>query len=609
MRNLVFLLILITSHVLAETAAFDPATNVLTVPSVQINTQLYSTTQVALPANGKWAVVGIGAEGVSHTADTAVFDLNTQVLMLPSLRVGPRLYSTSQVALPADGQWAAVSVGAERAAPASTLAVTPTSISGKTGDNIKFTISGGNSPYSVTSNNYKVASAGAAEKAVTYYSTTPPGTAPQAESTVYFGVKGAAQIQVTDAAGNTMPVSAISAGGGASSEFAVSPVSITGRPGETAKFIISGGTPPYYVFSNNSNVAKNATSSSDYYYSTSPADTIPQAEATIIMGSQGVAQIQVRDATYSSTKVVSVSVTNSASTGTSSTTTADRDVCWEIPPTYNYGTYDYNGKISPFTISPAAITASANESLTLAVGGGTPPYSIISTRSTIATATLSPGANRCQATATISTLTAGAVMIIATDGVGKQVSATITVTVNDVKITPFAVSPATVTTRMGEPIMINIVGGKPPYRVSSSREFVANPDSGTYYSTTPSSDAPQAEAVLRTHSSGDATITISDADGSQKTVTVTVSALPFGVSPATATARSGEPVKVTIAGGRPPYRLSTSNSFIAYPDSGIYDTGMTWAEATIRTRSPGTATITINDSDGHQTTVTISVTR
>lgn len=516
-RNLAILFIFLTGHAWAETAAFDPATNVLTVPSVQINTQLYSTTQVALPANGRWAVVGIGAEGVSHTADTAVFDLNTQVLTMPSLRVGPRLYSTTQVALPADGQWAAVSVGVEKAASANALTVTPNTISGKIGETVKFNISGGSSPYVVSSNAYNVAYVGSAY------------------------------------------------------------------------------------------------SSSKTYYSTSPEGSVPQAEATVIFSGEGGAQIQVRDAANT---VVVVSATG---TGIGSSTAADGDVCWEVPPSsysgvpyYYYGVnygINFAGTRSPFSISPATITAGANESLTLAVGGGTPPYSIISTRSTIATAKLLPGANRCQATATISTLTAGTVIVIATDGVGKQVSATITVTVNDVKITPFTVSPATVTTRMGEPIMINIVGGKPPYRVSSSRELVANPDSGTYYSSTPSIDAPQAEALLRTHSSGDATITISDADGSQKTVAVTVSSLSFGVSPATAAARTGEPVKITIAGGRPPYRLSTSNSFIAYPDSGIYDTGMTWAEATIRTRSPGTATITINDTDGHQTTVSITVAR
>ncbi|MFA7241511.1 MAG: hypothetical protein WC091_15470 [Sulfuricellaceae bacterium] len=162
---------------------------------------------------------------------------------------------------------------------------------------------------------------------------------------------------------------------------------------------------------------------------------------------------------------------------------------------------------------------------------------------------------------------------------------------------------------MGEPITLNIVGGKPPYRVSSSREFVAYPDSGTYNSTTPSGYAPQAEAMVRTRNSGVATITVSDANGNQKTVAVTVSDLQFGVSPTAATARSGEPIKITIAGGRPPYLLSTSNSFIAYPDSGIYETAMTWVEATIRTRSPGATIITINDADGHQTAVAITVTR
>jgi len=417
-RKLVFILFLLAGHALAETAAFDPATNVLTVPSVQIDSQLYSTTQVALPTDGKWSVVGIGTAAATPTTDTAVFDLNTQVLTVPSLRVGPRLYSTTQVALPADGQWAAVSIGAERAATTS----------------------------------------------------------------------------------NTL--------------------------------------------------------------------------------SQGA--------------------------------------CWDIPPGTTCSQYDSaqkctsytttQGTKTPLVVSPTTIAANTHEPLTLAIGGGTPPYNVTSSRNAVASVgSVEQSNNPCQASANISTLVAGEAIITVTDSAGKQVSATLTV--SDIQVPPFAVSPTTVTTRMGEPITLNIVGGKPPYRVSSSREFVAYPDSGTYNSTTPSGYAPQAEAMVRTRNSGVATITVSDANGNQKTVAVTVSDLQFGVSPTAATARSGEPIKITIAGGRPPYLLSTSNSFIAYPDSGIYETAMTWVEATIRTRSPGATIITINDADGHQTAVAITVTR
>ena len=521
MRHFLFLLLFMACQVMAETAAFDPNTGILTVSSVQIDNTIFSTTQVALPADGKWSVVGVGSQAAGSTTDTAVFVPTSNLLTIPSVRVGARLFSTTQVALPMDGKWAVLGIGEERAAPASNLTVTPESITGKTGEIIKINVFGGTPPYRVYSSDYSVASIG------TRYN------------------------------------------------------------------------------------------SSETYYSTSPAGSPPQADVTVIIGVVGTLQIRVIDAN-GGVKVVSVTSTGA---NTALGTTSSGTACVKVLNDYNYYSYYYSGYVysyTPFSMSPATITAKISEQLTLALGGGTPPYSVISSRNGIASVgPIVAGTNPCQASVVVSALATGTVQLIAVDSLGERVSTNITVSIDDVQISPFTVSPTTVTAGVGEAIRVNIVGGKPPYHLSSSRDFVAGPDSGTYSPVTTPGNVPQAEAVIQTHNPGTATITLSDESGKQATVTVTVNndvqiSSPFSVSPTTASVRAGAPIKINISGGRPPYHLSSSYDFVAKPESGMYNPATTpgrvpQVEATIQTRSPGTATIAVSDESGKQASVSVTV--
>lgn len=403
-RKLVFIFLFLAGHAMAENAAFDPKTNVLTLPSVQVDTKVYSTTQVALPVDGKWSLIGMGAESPAVTADTAVFDVNSNVLTVPSLRIGSQLYSPTQVVLPADGQWATLRVGTVSAAPASTLAVTPNSITGATGNAVKLNISGGSPPYVVSSSDFDVASVGSVHNvSKTYYSVSPTSLAPQAVATIIIGNMGTAQTWVTDAVGDAIAI----------------PVTSTG-------------------------------------------------------------------------------ITNTLET-----------VCVTPSGDPSKPTLAY----APLSISPTSIVARTSELLTLFIGGGAPPYSVVSSRNVIAgVSPVSISANPCHASVTVSTLTVGTVNIVATDTRGALASTTITVTEGT-----FAISPTTASVRAGAPIKISIVGGRPPYQVSSSYNFVAHPDKGTY-----ESSSPNVEATIRTRSPGTATITVSEADGHQATVAVTV---------------------------------------------------------------------------------------
>jgi len=173
------------------------------------------------------------------------------------------------------------------------------------------------------------------------------------------------------------------------------------------------------------------------------------------------------------------------------------------------------------SISPAAINAGPGEQVRFGIGGGKPPYLVISSRPTVATPVGSI-LQSCEyyAQALFNANSVGESEIIVYDALGNTASAK--VNQSGLPVNAFSISPTSVTARTGETIKINIVGGWPPYQVSSSRSFVAWTESGTYNSVSPPGSADSAEATIHTRSQGVATITVSDAGGGQLSVTVTV---------------------------------------------------------------------------------------
>lgn len=173
------------------------------------------------------------------------------------------------------------------------------------------------------------------------------------------------------------------------------------------------------------------------------------------------------------------------------------------------------------SISPSTIEAGPNEQLNFGIGGGTPPYQVTSSRSAVATVSGSlPQSCTPYAEAHVNTRSVGSSEIIVYDMAGNKASATIKQ--SGLPVNAFAISPTSVSAATGESIKINIVGGWPPYQVSSSRSFVAWVESGTYNSTSSPGNAYRAEATIHTRSKGTATITVSDAGGGQLSVTVNV---------------------------------------------------------------------------------------
>lgn len=173
------------------------------------------------------------------------------------------------------------------------------------------------------------------------------------------------------------------------------------------------------------------------------------------------------------------------------------------------------------SISPTSIKSGPSEHIYFGIGGGKPPYLVVSSRSSVATLVGSiPQSCDYYAQAHFFTQSVGETDIIVYDAAGNMASAKLNQ--SGVAVNTFSISPTNVSANTGETIKINIVGGWPPYQVSSSRSFVAWTESGTYNSTASAGNAPSAEATIHTRSKGTATITVSDAGGGQLSVTVIV---------------------------------------------------------------------------------------
>ncbi len=176
--------------------------------------------------------------------------------------------------------------------------------------------------------------------------------------------------------------------------------------------------------------------------------------------------------------------------------------------------------------------------------------------------------------------------------------------------TALSISPATIEAGPNEQINFGIGGGRPPYQVTSSRSTVA-----TISGSIPQSCTPYAEAHINTHGVGSSEIIVYDMAGNKASATIKQSGLPvnaFAISPTSVSAATGETIKINIVGGWPPYQVSSSRSFVAWVESGTYNSASSpgnayRAEATIHTRSKGTATITVSDAGGGQLSVAVNV--
>lgn len=182
-----------------------------------------------------------------------------------------------------------------------------------------------------------------------------------------------------------------------------------------------------------------------------------------------------------------------------------------------------------------SVTLRPNQSLQFSVRGGVAPYSVNSSDSSIASASIS---------GSMVTVTgqpkAGTATLVVTDSTGVTLNVSVTVQVGTL-----ATSPTSITGTAGTSNTITINGGLAPYSVSSSNTTVA------------SASVSGSSVSVGLLSQGSSDIKITDAAGQAVVVAVTVTSNILQVSPANQTVNELSTTVTTvtylIAGGTAPY--------------------------------------------------------
>lgn len=311
----------------------------------------------------------------------------------------------------------------------------------------------------------------------------------------------------------------------------VSPATVSVVAGGTQQFTATGGTPPYA-----------------WTVANAAMGTITTANGLFTAGAiAGSTSILVRDNVGVQTQA---SVTVTAAT---------------IP-----------AAPTPLALAPVASSISVNQTATLTITGGTPPYIWSTSNPTIASIT--PNAN--PSTAVLRGLRAGSVTVSARD----SATSPATVASGNIAVAAAATAPAALSVNtptsligVGLPATLSVGGGTPPYTWSSNAPGIL---------TLPVTTGSTVNAVGQATGSG--TVTVRDSLGATG-ISALITVRSVQVQNGASTIQIGQTVNFSATGGRAPYTWSTSQAAIAtvLPTTG----GLTGVAA-------GTVTVTATDADG-----------
>jgi len=442
-------------------------------------------------------------------------------------------------------------------------------------------ISGGTAPYSVSSSNVSVASASVS-----------------AASFTVTGIKaGAAQVIVFDAVGQSATVNVtIGAGGSVASVplFTTAPMAVTLASGAAASsYSIGGGTPPYSVSSSNASVVTATGSDSTSLHLTSVA----AGSATVVISDSVGTKLEI-------------AVTVTATT---------------ITPT-------------PLAVLPSSATANVGDVLSFGISGGSGSYSSVTVQNaSIASVSASSAGTYSDHLSPVSganfyvkLLNVGNTTVAIVDSLGQ--TATLTLTVN-IRSSTLGLSPSAIQVSEGSsaPIALNIYGGSAPYTALTDDSLLTGVSiTGTAALPTlmiglgsngnrciTPYDSPSLPHLYVANGIYNVTLTVVDSLGASATSTLSIKDDGLGefstacadmtviVSPAAATNIVGSVLTFTINGGLPNYIITSGNTAIATVTPSLVTTNGGTFTATLV--AVGSTTVTIMDSLGATTTVTLNV--
>lgn len=466
---------------------------------------------------------------------------------------------------------------------------------------LECTIGSGKAPYTVSSSDISVATAGKTTDVVFAISGVRAGTA---------------SVTVKDASGSSTVISVNV--GNATPLFLSAPSQVALSVGSSQSFVIGGGAGPYLVAVSNGAVA---------------SATVTGSALTVMGLQSGSTTLVVTDSTGAKVPEVSVSVGGGQNTIPLYTTAASTlMVAPGSTPTFDVGggvtpyratssdlsvaevAIGPSGKLSItgratgnanvlvtdaagstksiavtvgsasvvalYTTAPSELTMKTGSTQSFTIGGGVAPYVVSSGNNSAVVASVVGGALQLQA------LSAGAASVSVFDAQGRSVTLRATVAT-----TPLALSiPSAVTLSLGADRTAVISGGVVPYAIGSSNEAVVRATSvGGVMTLTPVGNG---TGVVQIRDSAGASITLS--------VTVGTSVALFTSAPSNLTVVPGTSQTFTISGGTSPYFAeSTNRAAVTASAAGSL--------LTITGTAPGTATVAVRDSLGASVSITAAV--
>jgi hypothetical protein len=249
-------------------------------------------------------------------------------------------------------------------------------------------------------------------------------------------------------------------------------------------------------------------------------------------------------------------------------------------------------------VVPAAASANVGDSSIFMIIGGVAPYTAQSLNPSLTNPT-SWNIAKSGGTFQITAVKAGTANIIISDSVGAQVQVALTIT--GTPTSSLTATPATASLFVGQPQVIVVTGGTPPYSAQSLNPSLTNPSS---WSVTSSGGSFQFTGT----NPGIATINISDSSGSQIQVAATITntvTTSLTATPSTVSLVVGEPQIIVITGGTAPYTVASLNPSLTNPTS--WNVSSSGGSFQVTPISAGSALINIVDSKGTQIQVTLTI--
>ncbi|MFZ6746888.1 beta strand repeat-containing protein [Undibacterium sp. JH2W] len=352
---------------------------------------------------------------------------------------------------------------------------------------------------------------------------------------------GVTTVTVKDTLGKTVTINLTV--GSAVKFYTTAPSAITLTASGTGTYVVGGGVAPYTATSSNTAVATASISGN-----TLTLKGIISGQANVIL----------RD-----------------SAGTT------------IPLTVTLGSGAAN---AVFTTAPAAVTIAVGSSPSYQIGGGSGPYSIASSNTTIASVNLN-----ADNTFTITGVATGNASVVVKDSAGIPVTIAVNVG-SGAAVGLYTTAPSTINLAPGSAPVYSIGGGTAPYAATSSDVKVVT--------VVVVGNAMTVTAV----GPGTATIRLVDSVGTPISITVNVISgtnSDLSVAPTTVSAVPGDTIYIRIDGGSAPYNAVSSNNSVASITGGSVLNAPGVVSAFMSTI--GTATIVVTDAKGKVITVAIAV--